>query len=102
MERPGTYALAAAGALGGAWKYYVRPEITAPRAWAVMAAGIVAYELAAPPGELLSEGVDRALEKSPLAKAATLVLIGATALHLANALPDAIDPFKRGLDLLRT
>lgn len=101
MERPGLYALAAAGAVQGAWRYYVKPEITAPRAWAVMATGILAYELVAPPGELLSEGVDRALERSSLAKAATLGAIGCTALHLANVLPERIDPFKRAIDLLR-
>ena len=98
MEKPGLYALAAVGAAEGAWKYYVKPELTAGRAWGVMAAGIVAYELAAPQGELLSEGVDRALEHNRLL---TTAAIGVTALHLLNVIPPRYDPFKVVLDLLR-
>jgi hypothetical protein len=98
MERPQLYGLAAAGAVGGAWKYYVRPELTATRGWAAIGLGVLAYELACPQGELLSEGVDRALDRNrPL----TVAAVGLTALHLLNALPDKADPFKRGLDLLR-
>lgn len=99
MESLETYALAAAGAAQGVWKYY-RPA-PGTMAWIALAAGVAAYELRAPQGQLMSEAVDRALERSPISKALTLGTIGATALHLANALPDRIDPFKRGLDLLR-
>lgn len=101
MEAPSTYALAGAGAAQGIWRYYVRPEITATRAWAVLAAGVVLYDLLCPPGQMLSEGVDRAMERGPLTKAATLGLVGATALHLANAVPERFDPFKRGIDLIK-
>ncbi len=36
------------------------------RAWLVLAAGIIGYDLAAPRGHTLSEQVDRWLEKYPL------------------------------------
>lgn len=91
--------LAGAGAVIGAWKYYVRPEFTAGRAWTAIGLGVVAYELAAPKGQLLSEGVDRALDAH---RALTLGAIGITALHLANLLPGRLDPFKQALDLFRT
>lgn len=93
-----TYALAAAGAVQGAYKYYVRPELTAKRAWAAIGLGVLAYEIACPKDELLSEGVDRALESH---KAMTLAGIGVVALHLANLLPDRLDPLSQGLKLLK-
>lgn len=101
MEAPSTYGLAAAGALQGVWRYYIKPELSAPRAWAVLAAGIALYDLTCPNGQMLSEGVDRALERGPAAKAATLGLIGITALHLANAIPERYDIFKVGIDAAR-
>lgn len=36
------------------------------RAWLVLAAGIIGYDLAAPRGHTLSEQVDRWLEKYPV------------------------------------
>lgn len=68
----------------------MKPELTAGRAWAGIAVGVLAYELACPDGELLSEGVDRALERHRIA---TTMAIGVTALHLLNMLPERIDPF---------
>lgn len=68
----------------------MRHEITAGRAWAGIGAAVLAYELLAPEGQLLSEGVDRALERHPILVRAA---IGATALHLLNLLPEKIDPF---------
>lgn len=98
MEKTGNYALAAVGAAQGFFKYYIRPELTAPRAWAVIGLGVLAYEAACPKGELLSEGMDRAIEKYP--KAVPLA-IGAVALHLMNKFPDKIDPFTNGLNILK-
>lgn len=98
-ETVGLASLAAVGALSGAYKYYAQPELTAKRGWIAMGLGILAYELACPQGELLSEGVDKALNAHPLI---TRAAIGVTALHLANLIPDTIDPFKRGIDLLKT
>lgn len=99
FESAETYMLAGIGAAQGAWRYY-RPQ-PSTLAWVGLAAGIVAYEIAAPPGQLMSEAVDRALEHSNVSKLATLGAIGCTALHLSNVLPDRLDPFKRTLDLLR-
>jgi hypothetical protein len=71
----------------------MRGELSAGKAWAGIAAGVIAYELAAPEGELLSEGVDRAMEHSSLARAAVYAAIGCTALHLINMIPERVDPF---------
>lgn len=90
--------LAAYGAGAGFLKYYVRPELTAGRAWAALGAAVLAYELAAPEGQLMSEGVDRALEKH---KALTTAAVGAVSLHLLNVLPQRIDPLHQGLKLLK-
>ncbi|ADL71054.1 hypothetical protein SEQ_HALENA_89 [Mycobacterium phage Halena] len=61
-------------------------------AWLALAAGIVGYEIAAPPGELLSEGWDRYLRRFPVA-ARVLPLI--VTLHVINALPERFDPVHR-------
>ena len=71
---------------------------TAEKAWLAMGAGIIAYEALCPKGELLSEGVDRALDKHPIL---TRALIGTTALHLVNMLPEAIDPFHHAVNLIK-
>lgn len=61
-------------------------------AWCALAAGVTAYDLLCPPGETLSEGVDRALEH-PHKKIVTLGAIAVTAAHLANVLPQRVDPY---------
>lgn len=61
----------------------------ADRAWLALAAGIVAYEVAAPRGELLSEGVDRYLARKPWLT--RLVVVGIAA-HLLNLIPAKVDP----------
>lgn len=67
-------------------------------AWLILALLIVAYEIFAPPGELLSEGWDRYLQSYPfLARLLPLVVT----LHVINALPDRLDPFHQGSGLLR-
>lgn len=93
-----TYLLAGVGAVLGTWQYYVRPELTAKRAWAGIGLLIGAYELACPAGETLSEGIDKALEAR---RALTVAAIGVTAAHLCNVLPASIDPFTQGLRLLK-
>lgn len=94
--------LAAYGLTRGVFNVYIRPELTAERAWLSMGLGILAYELAAPDGQLLSEGVDRALIKHPTA---TKIAIGVTALHLANSFEavklEKFDPFCLTLNALR-
>lgn len=97
MESLTTYSLAAAGAIGGFYKYGIKPELTAGRAWAVIGVSVLAYEALCPQGELLSEGVDKALESHRLA---TTALIGAVSLHLLNVIPARFDPFQHGARLL--
>lgn len=99
MESPKLYALAGVGALQGAYRYYLRPELTAKRMWGAIGASVLAYELACPENELLSEGVDRALDS----RYSTVVRVGVavTALHLVNLLPERIDPFHQGLKLIK-
>jgi hypothetical protein len=93
-----TYALAFVGGAQGVFKYYIRPEMTAKRAWAVLGASVALYELLCPEGEMLSHGVDKALEKHPVAVTAA---IGYTALHLANLLPEEIDLFHHAANLMK-
>lgn len=73
-------------------------ELSAGKGWAAIGLGVLAYEILCPDGELLSEGVDRALEKHP---AATRLAIGAVALHLMNVLPERIDPVHRLASIIR-
>lgn len=86
------YGLATAGAVQGLARY-CRPNAAA-LAWGA----ILAYEMVAPPGELLSEGADRSLSRYPIL---TRVAIGVTALHLANLLPEKYDPLHRGLEFIK-
>jgi len=64
-------------------------RINAARAWSALAAAVIAYEVLAPEGQLLSEGVDRALLKYPTL---TRIGIALVACHLVNAIPDRYDP----------
>ena len=57
-------------------------------AWIALAAGILAYEIKAPQGQLLSEAVDRYRTRHPLL---TNTVILAVSLHLMRALPRRID-----------
>ena len=59
------------------------------QAWAVLAAGIVGYEIACNENELLSVAVDRWLVSRPVV---TRVVIAVVALHLLNVLPYYADP----------
>lgn len=61
-------------------------------AWIGLGVGVAVYEMLCPPGETLSEGVDRALE-CPRGKYLALGAIAITAAHLANVLPKNIDPY---------
>lgn len=64
--------------------------LTARNAWCAIGAFVLAYEIVCPDNELLSQGVDRALERH---KYLTLGAIALTAGHLANVLPVRYDPF---------
>lgn len=67
----------------------MKEHLKASRGWAGLTGLILAYECLAPRGELLSEGVDRALEKHPIA---TTVGVGYIACHLLNLVPPYADP----------
>uniref|UniRef100_A0AAU8GNV2 Uncharacterized protein n=1 Tax=Mycobacterium phage Pharb TaxID=3136626 RepID=A0AAU8GNV2_9VIRU len=64
----------------------------ADTAWLALGAGVIAYEVKAPRGELLSEGVDRYLSRRPWT---TRVVVAGLALHLLNLLPEGLDPPNR-------
>lgn len=59
------------------------------RAWLVLAAGIIGYDLAAPRGHTLSEQVDRWLVTHPLL---TWAVGGIIFAHLLNITPTRVDP----------
>jgi hypothetical protein len=58
-------------------------------AWAALVAGIVAYEVACPPGQLLSEAVDRYRIRYPII---TNGIICYVAMHLLRRWPQRVDP----------
>ncbi|MGW6624258.1 DUF7427 family protein [Nocardia sp. NPDC055002] len=58
--------------------------------WAVLFGLVVYHEVACDDGELLSEGVDRALEKHPLL---VYGFVAVTVAHLLNWLPNKADPY---------
>lgn len=97
-EQHEAYALAGVGAVLGGWNYYIRPELTAKRAWLGIAVAVGLYELACPDGQTLSEGIDTALEQR---RALTIAAIGVTSLHLLNVLPTRVDPFTQALRLIK-
>lgn len=61
-------------------------------AWGVLGLGVLGYDVLSPPGETLSEGVDRALEHER-GRWIALGGIAVTAAHLANLIPERVDPF---------
>lgn len=92
------YARAGIGLAGGAWKYYIRPEITAKRTWAAIGAMVVAHEILCPPGELLSEEADKWVERHPVLFPLVAFTVAA---HITNAVNERYDPIHRGLKLLK-
>jgi hypothetical protein len=67
----------------------MKNNITGERAWATLGLAVAAYEVTAAPNQLLSEAVDRFLIRHPVI---TRAVIGVTAAHLLNLLPNAVDP----------
>lgn len=67
-------------------------------AWLVLAAGVIAYELAAPAGELLSESADRARTAHRILIPTCVVYVAG---HLLRVWPRQCDPLTRLAGLLR-
>jgi hypothetical protein len=87
------YTLGAIGAVEGINRYYVKPylnEHPGVTAWAILMGGVAAFDALCPKGHTLSETADSAIEKHPLM---TRAVIGYTALHLMNLLPEKVDLF---------
>lgn len=61
-------------------------------AWSTLAALIIAYESCSPPGELMSEGMQRYRQRHPIATDMTIIYIAA---HLMRKWPRPIDPLHR-------
>ena len=68
--------------------------LSAEQMWVLIWGLVVYHELFCPPGQLLSEGVDRAIEKHPkLVYSFTEVKVA----HVLNRLPTKADPYKLGM-----
>ena len=65
---------------------------TSDRAWIVLAAAIVTYEVVAQPDELMSEAVDRYLDTRPWL---TRLIVAVVSAHLINLIPPRYDPLHR-------
>lgn len=63
-------------------------------AWASLIGGVALYDILCPRNETLSERLDPILEH-PVGRLATYSVVGTTALHLCNLLPEKLDPFSR-------
>lgn len=70
------------------------------KAWVGLGLGVVTYDVMCPPGETLSEGLDRLMEH-PIYKFMCIGMVGTTALHLCNVLPPSLDPFTQSLRLIK-
>jgi hypothetical protein len=70
------------------------------KAWLGLGAYVVVTEVCAPEGELLSQAVDRWLEKHPARTVSALTIAG-IALHLLNLLPEKYDPLAVTLKTVR-
>lgn len=91
-------ALGVIGAIQGVFREVIQPELTAERTWVGLGVVIGLHEALCGSNEMLSHGVDRMIEKHPVA---TRLAIGVTALHLANLLPEKIDPISRFANLVK-
>ena len=72
--------------------------MNARQAWALLAAGVLGYEVVCRDGQLLSECVDEWLMSRPIL---TRAVIAALALHLGNALPARYDVVSLGFMVIR-
>ena len=61
-------------------------------AWLTIAAGVIAYELKAPPGQLLSQAVCKYRDHHPIITDLAVIYVAA---HLMRRWPPVIDPLHR-------
>lgn len=93
-ETATAYALGGYGLITGVYKEYV----PAKAVWLGIGAIVLAHDVLCRDGDTLSEAVDSALESH---KAITLGAIAITAMHLANLLPEKIDPIHQFAELVK-
>jgi hypothetical protein len=72
--------------------------MNARQAWALIAAGVLGYEVVCKDGQLLSQCVDEWLISKPIL---TRAAIAALALHLGNAVPQRYDVVSLGFSAIR-
>jgi len=72
--------------------------MNARQAWALIAAGVLGYEVVCKDGQLLSQCVDEWLASKPIL---TRAAIAALALHLGNAVPERYDVVSLGFQAIR-
>ena len=68
------------------------------KAWLGLGIYLAVVELLAPPGETLSEAMDEWLQRHP-GKALSHILVGVTAAHLVNLIPQRYDPIHQVFSL---
>ena len=72
--------------------------MSARQAWALLAAGVLSYEVVYKDGQLPSECVDDWLVSNPIL---TRAAIAALALHLGNAVPQRYEVVSLGFQAIR-
>ena len=72
--------------------------MNARQAWALLATGVIGYEILCKDGQLLSECVDEWLMSRPIV---TRTAIAVLALHLGNAVPERYDLVSLGCRAIR-
>jgi hypothetical protein len=72
--------------------------MNARQAWALLAAGVLGYEVICKDGQLLSECVDEWLATRPILTRAAIAVL---ALHLGNAVPQRYDVVSLGFRAIR-
>lgn len=73
----------------GGPRFWFPPVRPSDKAWAVLAAGVVVYDLACPEFETMSDACDRYMLRRPWLVRTIAFLVAA---HVGNALPARYDP----------
>lgn len=73
-------------------------EVRAGHGWAVLGAGVLAWEVLCAEGEMLSHGFDRLIARHPVWPRVVVVLVAA---HVGNLIPARFDPVSLMFDAAR-